>query len=266
MNRIGPMDPCPCGSGKRHGRCCGAASMVISTPQERQQRQRPLGHYVGAVTLCKECGREKLARPGQALVIFCSTSCFESYPRGACAQMPMGDLVRLVAQRRTPEQAHKLKTRADLEREAIAILLAEEGDFLDVNPQPDPNGSYVSCLIGTRRWADRQPYPKDLIEPEGEAPPPMALGAWRAYVLSKGGGAGHLGKRALPFEVAQKLARDVVRELPAPALAAFAGHLGTGPIAEGTIRALGVPAAIKAYALTYPEAAPRVLGKGDDEG
>jgi hypothetical protein len=243
--------------------------MVISTPQQRQEhRSRPLGEYIGARTLCKDCGREKLARPGQALVIFCSTACFENYPKGACAQMPMGDLVRLIAQRRTPEQAHKLRTRADLQAEAIAILLAEEGDFLDVNPQPDPDGSYVSCLVGTRRWADRQPYPKDLIEPEGAAPPPMALGAWRAYVLSKGGGTGHVGKRSLPFEVAQKLARDVVRELPAPALAAFAGHLGTGPIAEATVRALGVPAAIKAYALTYPESAPRVLGEGDegDEG
>ena len=220
--------------------------------------RRLLGEYIGARTLCKDCGREALAGPGQKLVIFCSTVCYENYPRGACKQMIMGDLVAIVAQRRSPDEVSGIRTRAALEQEALAILRAEPGDFLDVNPE-----GYTACLVGTRAWASKQPYPKDRIEPEGPEPAPMALGAWRAYVLAKGGGTPTRGKHAMPLELSQKLARNALRELPPQALGDFAKHLGTGSVAEATVRALGVPEAAKAYALCWPEAATRVLPRGE---
>lgn len=190
---------------------------------------------------------------GAHLNAFCSVSCFERYPIDACASMATRDLVRIVSLRRTEAAAKAITSREELEREAIAVLREEAGNTVNLNPD-----GLVPSLMATRRGADRQPYNRERVEPEGPAPV-KALAAERAYVLARGGGA-HLsgGYASLPAGLAAKMAGSIVKELPAAAMETLAGMLGDGTEARQLIAQLGGPKAAEAHDKVF---APQLPGR-----
>src|SRR5271154_1132151 len=146
------------------------------------RRSGTVGELRGARNRCRNCGRQAWTAAGGRLYAFCSVSCFERYPIDACASMAIHDLVRIVSLRRSEAEAKRVSSREELEKAAIAILRDETADTMNLNPE-----GLVPSLIATRRGANKQPYNRDRVEPEGPAPV-KALAAERAYVLARGGG------------------------------------------------------------------------------
>jgi hypothetical protein len=184
-----------------------------------------VGEVVGARSRCRNCGRPMMTRPGSRLNAFCSVSCFERYPLDACASMATIDLVRLVARRRTKAVTDAISTRQELEAMAVAVLREETDGMVNLNPD-----GFVPYWMATRRGADKLPYDKTRVEPEGSAPV-KALAAERAYVLARGGGT-HLrlqgGYASMEPQDAAGMARLIVGELPPEAMNTLAGMLGDG--------------------------------------
>lgn len=62
IKRVGRNYPCPCGSGKSYGQCCGATARIVSLTQARwrktgQQLRRKLGEFADRPSLAREAAR-----------------------------------------------------------------------------------------------------------------------------------------------------------------------------------------------------------------